>query len=507
MATGLLSHYLSGTGLVCIETREEERVIREFIAELPKGTEVAAVDAPAGPAVRPGLDNQGEIYWRDESPPAFQGLAGGYAWASAAPSRVLIVFDWHVLCDTPGHWRSAIRARSPLRSPKGLDPENPAHLASLVVFIGASFDLGAKNQLRGKIPILQFDPPTRDSIRATLNRLHPLNGDAEACVDALCGLGEDTAEQSAAEALARSGGKYDPAVLWESKRNELKRAGLEVWPAAPHLGGLSGLQQSFASVAKWLRHPLLYQKRILCTGIPGMGKSFGARKLAYELRIPYVFSLDLSALKEGTVGASEGNIKRAFAAIRAMNRSSPGIVVLDEIEKINTDGLDSGVSAALWKMTLTELQEDTSLTIYWATLNRLEKLDSAMESRFSLRFFFDLGTLAERESVATIHYQRLGCEEHANQAAKWTAAVTDGYSSREIAEFVCPEVMRLSDCVPTKEIIEHVCDPANFAPVSKTQAEQLAAMRRAAATLRRANDPVEQESAPRGRRVAKGVMA
>ena len=51
-------------------------------------------------------------------------------------------------------------------------------------------------------------------------------------MDALCGLSADAAEQAAAEVLARSEGRYDPAML-RSKRVNDAQAGLETWPAVP----------------------------------------------------------------------------------------------------------------------------------------------------------------------------------------------------------------------------------------------------------------------------------
>src|SRR5262249_54302415 len=184
------------------------------------------------------------------------GLIAGYAWAQAAPGRVLVVYDFHTLCNTPGHWRALIDALPPLRKPRGGIPDgaseeeiaetlamNPlAGHASLVVFVGPAWELTPPNPLRGALPVLAFAPPDRESIRDTLDRLHPLNGDAESCVDALCGLSADAAEQAAAEVLARTRGQYVPAMLRESKRAVLRQAGLESWPAVAELGGLAGLQ-------------------------------------------------------------------------------------------------------------------------------------------------------------------------------------------------------------------------------------------------------------------------
>jgi hypothetical protein len=107
-----------------------------------------------------------------------------------------------------------------------------------------------------------------------------------------------------------------------------------------------------------------------------------------------------------------------------------------------------------------------------------------------------LPTERERESVAAIHYKRLGCD-NIEKAASITSTVTEGYSSREIAEYVCPSVARRSNRKPNYAAIESVTKA--YTPASANQSDQLSKMRSAAASLRRANDPV---AGPRGRRIA-----
>jgi hypothetical protein len=87
-------------------------------------------------------------------------------------------------------------------------------------------------------------------------------------------------------------------------------------------------------------------------------------------------------------------------------------------------------------------------------------------------------------------------------AAQLTAKATEGFSSREIAESVIPEVARLSNGKPTSEIISAVCHPDNITPCSVTQADDLAAMRQQAKTLKRANNPEESVVRRSGRVVA-----
>jgi len=475
---GIRSHYAAGTGALAIETREEKRVLRDIIAELPAGTAIATIAAPSGIVKCARTGRQ-----LDQTPTT--GLASAYAWASGGPGRVLIVWDFHTLINAPGNWRLLLEALPCLRSPKGCGENDPA---SLVIFVGPAFELTPVNPLRGALPILGYSPPDRASIERTAAALAPLPAESkEQIIDALCGLSADSAEQAAAEVLARGKG-WDCGALRDARRQELKTAGLELWDSVSDLGGLAGFQD-FAEqeVFPWLRDPQLSVRRLLCAGLPGTGKSYSARWLAHRLGCECA-RLSIPSLKAGIVGASEGNLRRALRVIDSMAAHAPLVVVLDEIDTIARDGLDGGTSSGMFAELLTWLQESTSQTLVLATLNRLDKLDPALESRFQGRFFMDLPTHAERKAVAEIHFKRLGCTD-AESAARQVADYTDGFSSREIAEQLIPSVARMTQRKPDAQSIAKIV--TGITPASKSHGEQLAQMRKAAITLRRANNPDE----------------
>ena len=114
-----------------------------------------------------------------------------------------------------------------------------------------------------------------------------------------------------------------------------------------------------------------------------------------------------------------------------------------------------------------------SQTLVIATLNHLDKLDAALESRFQGKFFVDLPVHAERKAVAEIHYRRLGCE-NPDSAAKQTADYTDGFSSREIAETLIPSVARKTLRKPDACTIAKLA--TTMTPASKSQADELQRM-------------------------------
>jgi AAA+ superfamily predicted ATPase len=131
-------------------------------------------------------------------------------------------------------------------------------------------------------------------------------------------------------------------------------------------------------------------------------------------------------------------------------------------------------------------------------MNRLDKLDARLDSRFACQFFFDLPSARERQAVAQIHFQDIGCA-NPERAAQDVATCTEGFSNRELAKKVCPSAARQGNRNPDADCIRRVCQ--SITPTSKSQGAQLEQMRRAADSLRLANDAPES-STRTGRRIA-----
>ena len=491
-----VSHLRAGTGAVAVETREEDRLISDLLAELD-GTarEFAIVAAPMGPIQSMRLIN-GRVA-KDREPlvrPATgqSSLAAAYDWAAGAPGRVLVVLDWHMLANAPGHWRMLIDALPGIRQPKGCAVDDPP---SLVVFVSPSLTLEVYNPLRGQITRLEFAPPSREALRAVANGIAelPSNGEGEAVVDALCGLSADTAEQVCAETIARGDG-WDAEALRSARRQAIKEGGLELWEPTTEFGGL-GRFQSFVEyhMIPYMRHRLAI-KRVLMAGVPGVGKSYAAKWLANKLGCECA-RLSIPALKAGFVGQSEGNLRRCLRTIEAMSQHSPLVVVIDEIDTIARDGLDGGTSSGMFAELCTWLEESRKRcqAVVFGTLNCLDKLDSALESRFVHRFFVDLPVRCERQEVASIYLSQYGCR-NVDSAARKIAELTAGFSNRELSTTICEDIARLSnlecDDVTIREVI------SSSTPVSVTQKDKLEQMRNAAAALRKANSEDDSSSDP-----------
>lgn len=478
--TGLITDLFAGSGAVCLRTGEERRAALALARELPDNVEIASIDAPGGMLVDVrGAKDVGEI-------PA--GLGNAYRWVADAPNRVLLVYDYHTLVNNVGHWRTLSNMLPQFRSPHGKqDGDN----ASLVVFVGPNWEFIPDNVLRGSIPVRNFPLPLRAELQMYLEdqfqRPFP-----PAAIDALCGLKLFDAEQAVAEVLARHG-DIVPASLRERKREALRSAGLEVLSpiALDQYGGFSGFTRFAAEqVVPWIDHPKLAIRAMLAAGVPGVGKSYGARVLAGMLECDCVL-LDMGKLKGSLVGQSRKQLDSATDAIDAASAESNLVVLIDEADKIAFSGNDGGASSEMASRLLTWMQERTSRAIVQLTVNRLDGIDSALQSRCQARFWYDLPTRAERKAIARIHYARLDCMDP-ESSADFTAERTEGFSNREIAEIVCPSVARLTHMQPMAnggEVIADVCK--RTVPASKSQGEQLKSMREQGKMLTPANDPAD----------------
>jgi hypothetical protein len=482
------SHFMAGTGAICVQTLEEGRLIACLLEQV-EPLEMMVISAPSGSGVCVGLADDGSVSYNTE--PTIKGgsgtLALAYEWASASGSRLLLVRDWHCINNNPIQWRMLLDWVDRVRCPQG------GGGPSLIVFVGKVWDFSPQSMIAQQIPVVDYKLPDRAELLALVSRLSAANSldmpdtDAiEVVIDSLIGLSLASAEQAVAECLVRNSRRWDVPTLLQSKELQFRQAGLNVWKPNPSLGGFSGISKHFDNdVVPHVRDDQLGIRRILLCGVPGVGKSYCATVLAHRLGW-LCLELSLEKMKGSLVGSSVANVARCFATIDA---AAPCVVVLDELDKVASTGLDGGASAGIFGETLKWLEESKTCCIVIATLNNMDGLDAAMSSRFDSQWFFDIPVESERIEVARIHYTLLGCDpDSIDAAATLTGSITEGFSNREIARRVCKAVAMDSSRNPTEEIIRAVV--ARTPKTMSTHRAQIEKMREAAVSLRRANDPI-----------------
>lgn len=109
----------------------------------------------------------------------------------------------------------------------------------------------------------------------------------------------------------------------------------------------------------------LTPRGLLFDGIPGTGKTAGAKHVAQTMGLP-LFRMDVGAMKGKYVGESEQALN---AGLQMVDQMSPCVVLIDEIEKVFSENHDSGVTSSLSSSLLWWLQEHQSRVFTIMTTN------------------------------------------------------------------------------------------------------------------------------------------
>ena len=439
------SYRRAGTGIVFVECRDEAALLSALRRE-SNGRKISvhyAIDGPVLP-----VNEHGALDKRGMDPDVKPGLASALAWASDQDgNKILVVFDLAYQINNPGIWRRLISALSPLRAPRKTG--NP-----LVICASPQWSFSADNPLRGLLPVLQQPVSTREELRAMLRSAFQQQrpADEEPVLDAIAGLTRSTAEQVCAESVAFNELVWVPAHLRSARKAALRDGGLELRAPVTAMGGLANLQEFFrAELIPWAHDRQLAPRRLLFGGVPGVGKSYAAAGLAGLIGCECV-ELSPERCKAGIVGQSGANFRRALRTIDALAVDAPLVVLIDELDKLATEGLDGGASSGIFSELLGWLDRRDSLAIVVGTLNRVDKINAALESRFPSRWVFDLPSAEERREIALIHLQAMGAADPV-QAAELVAHETEGFSARELATELIPTILRRSNRNPNGDCV------------------------------------------------------
>ena len=180
-------------------------------------------------------------------------------------------------------------------------------------------------------------------------------------------------------------------------------------------------------------------------------------------------------------------MRKAIATVEAV---APSILWVDEIEKgLNgvSSSNDSGVSSRIFGTFLTWMQEKTAPVFVIATANNISQLPPELlrKGRFDEIFFVDLPTLKEREEIFRVHLlKRLKDKEVCakikpddEEMIKKLAVMTEGFIGSEIEQVVISALCDAFFESRALEFSDFEKAIANTVPLSKTQQEQILAIR------------------------------
>jgi hypothetical protein len=117
-------------------------------------------------------------------------------------------------------------------------------------------------------------------------------------------------------------------------------------------------------------HAKLVPRGVLFKGSPGVGKSMGAKAIANKLDVP-LYRFDIASTLDKYIGVSESRVSKILSMV---DRESPCVLLLDEIEKIFQQKDESGVIQRMLSQLLWWLNEHQSRVFVVMTSNDISSV-------------------------------------------------------------------------------------------------------------------------------------
>lgn len=116
--------------------------------------------------------------------------------------------------------------------------------------------------------------------------------------------------------------------------------------------------------------PRLVPRGILFHGVPGVGKTMGAKFIARSFGVP-LYRLDIAGALGRYVGESEGRVSRVLSAV---DQEEPCVLLIDEVEKLFQSRDDGGVTSRILSQILWWMAEHESRVLSALTTNNIDAL-------------------------------------------------------------------------------------------------------------------------------------
>ncbi len=214
-----------------------------------------------------------------------------------------------------------------------------------------------------------------------------------------------------------------------------------------HVAGADEAKQELSEIVEFLKEPEKFQKLggriprgVLMVGPPGTGKTYLARAVAGEARVPF-YNISGSDFVEMFVGVGASRVRDLFERAGA---KAPCIVFIDELDAVGRHrgaGLGGGHDER--EQTLNQLlvemdgfASSSSTVIIVAATNRPDVLDPALlrPGRFDRQVVISLPDVRGREGILRIHANKLPLAKNVDFEA--IARGTPGVSGAELKNMV-----------------------------------------------------------------------
>ncbi|MGB3204173.1 MAG: AAA family ATPase [Crinalium sp.] len=385
--------------LIFLRSPEESRAINCVIAayqalinnsEIPDGELARWSSIDGFQRLAPAPGGQGQVSWQStgsppdkNSDPLIQALnflqeQRLQKQASSNPNSqyAYILPDWSTLIEPNCH----LTARKLKELAIAIEQKRPRPRMTLIV-VGSDWSI--PTILRNCVHILDLPLPIgaelhQDVFSVAVSKYGLIDEDAIRLSEQAQGMPLQAAIQTAKLITTRNlwSQPYQAGqLLLEVKKQEIRKTGVLEYFAPQgqglmEVGGLESVKLWIENRREWFEqdsNPEMRPRAILLEGFPGCGKTFIARAIAQEWRVPQI-NFEISRLQSKWVGESESN---TFQALRAIEASAPNILFMDEIEKAfaGVGGDSSGVSTRQFGTFLSWLNDHEYPIFFIATSN------------------------------------------------------------------------------------------------------------------------------------------
>ena len=354
--------------------------------------------------------------------------------------------DWSALI-RPDHQMMIARSLKELAI--AIEQKQPRVRMSLIV-IGADWSI--PSILRNNVHIQDLPLPIGEELyenvfSVAVERYNLEEQEARRLAEQAQGMSLQSVTQSAMLSTTRDLWAKPESVgqlFLDIKKQEIRKTGVLEYYAPQgqglqDVGGLENVKNWVRSRQAWFDQdakPDLRPRALLLEGFPGCGKTFIARSIAHQWRVPQI-NFEISRLQSRWVGESESN---TFQALRAIEASAPNVLFMDEIEKAfaGVGGDSSGVSTRQFGTFLTWLNDHQYPIFFIATSNDRTKLPPELfrAGRFDEIFIVMPPTSKERFEIIQKRAQAYKLPPLPPSILKILGHETAGYSGAELDKLV-----------------------------------------------------------------------
>lgn len=221
---------------------------------------------------------------------------------------------------------------------------------------------------------------------------------------------------------------------------------------------LDRVLREYAQREVLMMHSLRPARKLLFTGLPGVGKTMAAGAIARAIELP-LFRVKLHAVIDSHLGETSKNLGKIFEHVHEM----PAVYLFDEFDALSSDrsstsdGSSAGAEMRRIVNTLLQLiEDDRSTSLLIAATNHSQSLDPAIFRRFDEMVAFP--PLGRTELTLLVDRALMGFDvSNLDYDAIFMTSPTLGHSDLcSVLERVCKDHIIIGAPISTDRIVDGI---------------------------------------------------